>query len=256
MPADARTRYRASDLAEAAGISVQLLRSYQSKGLLPAPIHEGRIAWYGSDHLERLEWIRDLKARGYSLKMIHAAVLEDEGSPSTPAAGLAPPPEATLRLRDVAERSGLPAEMLRAFEASHLLRPHRIGRAYRYTEADVRAVRQVLTLIGVGMSLEEFLAIADPQLATADQLAADAVAVWMRKVVSKLHGDAEAVEANTGRLVASVRVMSAAIAGLITYNVERAVLNAAQAAIANVGEAEWSEAITREVSRRHPDVAV
>ena len=61
--------------------------------------------------------------------------------------------------------------MVRALEASHLLRPHRLGRAARYSDDDVRAVRQVLTLLGTGMSLEEFLHIAQPQLDTIEALA-------------------------------------------------------------------------------------
>ncbi|MBV8236536.1 MAG: MerR family transcriptional regulator, partial [Acidimicrobiia bacterium] len=46
--------YRVQELAREAGIRVELLRSYQSKGLLPPPRHEGRVAWYGPRHLERL----------------------------------------------------------------------------------------------------------------------------------------------------------------------------------------------------------
>jgi DNA-binding transcriptional MerR regulator len=45
-------RYRVDELAALAGISVELLRSYQSRGLLPAPTHEGRVAWYDARHLE------------------------------------------------------------------------------------------------------------------------------------------------------------------------------------------------------------
>ena len=41
-------------LLDEAGVSVEALRSYQSKGLLPPPRHEGRVAWYGDDHLEQL----------------------------------------------------------------------------------------------------------------------------------------------------------------------------------------------------------
>lgn len=248
--------YRAAELAAAAGITVQLLRSYQSKGLIEPPRHEGRVAWYRDAHLERLHWIRDLKDRGYSLKMIHAAVLADEDTPDPTRTGLEPPPATTLRLRDVAERSGLPTPMLRALEASHLLRPHRIGRTYRYTEADVRAVRQVLTLLGVGMPLEEFLHIAEPQLATADQLATDAVAVWMRQVATPGRMDGLSDAESASRVVASLRVMVGAISGLVAYNVERAVLNEAQAALKQHGDASWLDALTHEVARRHPDVAV
>ncbi|HWW44658.1 MAG TPA: helix-turn-helix domain-containing protein, partial [Acidimicrobiia bacterium] len=62
--------YRVEELAAAANVSVEVLRSYQSKGLLPPPRHEGREARYGPHHLERLRRILDLKDRGYSLKAI------------------------------------------------------------------------------------------------------------------------------------------------------------------------------------------
>ena len=67
--------YRVEDLALAAGVSVELIRSWQSKGLLPPPRHQGRVAHYGPHHLDRLRRILDLKSRGYSLKAI-AGVLE------------------------------------------------------------------------------------------------------------------------------------------------------------------------------------
>ena len=113
--AEARSiRYRAEDLAADVGISVPLLRSYQSKGLLPPPRHEGRVAWYGPHHRERLLHIRHLKDRGYSLRMIAEAVRDDRVD--------APPrsmeEHEVLRLADVAERSGVPVAVLRALEAS------------------------------------------------------------------------------------------------------------------------------------------
>lgn len=240
---------RAGDLAARTGITVALLRSYQSKGLLPPPRHEGRVAWYGPVHEHRLRLIRDLKARGYSLRMIAEAVRDDE------AVGVAAEVDAApMRLRDVAEASGLPVEMLRSLEASHLLRPHRVGRVYRYTDADVRAVRRVLTLLGVGLPLEEFLHIAEPQLTTADTLAADVVTAWDDHVCARIRDRGLTPDEEARRTVASLRLLVAAVSELVAYNVERAVFNAAQARV-NVREAPAiREAVEREVLRRHPEV--
>ena len=52
--------YRVEELAAGAGVSVEALRSYQSKGLLPPPRHEGRVAIYGDQHARRLREILDL----------------------------------------------------------------------------------------------------------------------------------------------------------------------------------------------------
>ena len=240
---------RAAELAQQAGITVQLLRSYQSKGLLPPPRHEGRVAWYGPAHLERLRIIRDLKSRGYTLKMIHASLL-DEPLLSLPADE---PPE-TLRLRDVAARSGLPAEMVRALEASHLLRPHRLGHAARYSEDDVRAVRQVLTLLGVGMSLDEFLRIAQPQLDTIEALAKRAASIWMRGVAAHARSAHASDEAEAEWVTGALQVLVSAVSGLVAYNAERAVFNAAQAAVSAKGSPAARDAVRRELARRHPDL--
>ncbi len=255
MATDPSATYRPADLAAAAGISISLLRSYQSKGLLPPPRHQGRDAFYDDTHLERLLWIRDLKSRGYSLQMIHSAVLSESGAPATRPTGLEPPPATALRLREVADRSGVPAELLRAIEASQLLRPHRVGRTYRYSDADVTAVRRVLTLLGVGMPLEEFLGIADPALAAIDELSTRAVEVWMRQFTARVRDLGGNPDDFTDRVVASLRLMVSAVAGLVAYNVERAILNEAQAALHRTEDEVWGEAVANEVLRRHPDVA-
>ena len=180
-PRPAAPRYRADDLAAEVGISVQLLRSYQSKGLLPPPRHEGRVAWYGPHHRERLLHIRHLKERGYSLRMIAEAL--DEG-PEAPVALV--DEHEVLRLAEVAERSGVPVEVLRALEASGLLRPHHLADGDRYSDADVRFVRNVLTLLGVGLSLEDLMRIARQQLETSDALGRDVMDAWSQLVGTRL----------------------------------------------------------------------
>ncbi|MEV5510879.1 MerR family transcriptional regulator [Streptomyces orinoci] len=59
--------YRASELAEAAGITVRTLRFYRERGLLPPPRRAGRIAWYDDRHLARLRTIAALLERGHTL---------------------------------------------------------------------------------------------------------------------------------------------------------------------------------------------
>ena len=41
-------------LAAACDVSVDTVRYYQSLGLLPPPEREGRVAWYGAEHAERI----------------------------------------------------------------------------------------------------------------------------------------------------------------------------------------------------------
>ncbi|GAA5015982.1 MerR family transcriptional regulator [Kitasatospora paranensis] len=63
-----RTReYRVEELAEAAGITTRTLRFYRERKLLQPPRKEGRIAWYGEEHLARLRMIGELLERGHTL---------------------------------------------------------------------------------------------------------------------------------------------------------------------------------------------
>src|SRR5687768_6573667 len=143
--------YRVEELAEAAGVSVEALRSYQSKGLLPPPRHEGRLAIYGDVHLGRLQEILDLKHQGYSLRMI-AHLLSDQGAPSPSAPVLADTfsagnaEEERLTLRQVADRTRVPPSMLRSLEASGVLQPRNDDAEHPYSTADVKAVRMLLSL--------------------------------------------------------------------------------------------------------------
>ena len=55
------------DLAQRAGTATSTVRLYQSKGLLPPPVKEGRVGYYGDGHLARLRLIARLQEAGFSL---------------------------------------------------------------------------------------------------------------------------------------------------------------------------------------------
>ena len=62
--------YRVEQLARAAGVSVDTVRFYQSRGLLPSPQRRGRAAFYSQQHLDRLRRIRRLNRRGLTLEAV------------------------------------------------------------------------------------------------------------------------------------------------------------------------------------------
>ena len=61
---------RIDELALRTGVSSRNIRAYQQRGLLPSPTLRGRTGFYGEEHLRRLEVIRDLQQRGFSLEAI------------------------------------------------------------------------------------------------------------------------------------------------------------------------------------------
>lgn len=79
-----REELSVDELARRAGVSVRTIRFYQSEGLLPRPGRLGREARYGPAHVERLDLIAALQARGLRLSAI--AELLDRAAGDAPAA--------------------------------------------------------------------------------------------------------------------------------------------------------------------------
>src|SRR3990170_3232949 len=62
--------FRVEELAKRAKLSVDTVRYYQHRGLLPPPERNGRVAYYSPAHLARLSRIKELKQQGLSLQTI------------------------------------------------------------------------------------------------------------------------------------------------------------------------------------------
>jgi DNA-binding transcriptional MerR regulator len=238
--------YRVEELAAEAGISVELLRSYQSRGLLPAPRHQGRVALYGGRHLDRLKVIRQLKEEGYSLKMIASAVGEER----PPSDEIVESPEELLSPHDVAERTGVHPALLRSLEGSGVLRPRKFDGEVRYTNADVRAVRMLLTLLGFGLPLEDFLEVAKVQIEANDKVAALAVDLFLRNVREPMLAEHLTQRAEAERLVAALRLMLHGATAMVGYHFQRAVINAVQEELERTGSKAERAALRRELRKR------
>jgi DNA-binding transcriptional MerR regulator len=57
-------------LAQRTGLTTRNIRAYQSRGLLPPPEVRGRTGYYGEEHVERLDLIREMQADGFNLTAI------------------------------------------------------------------------------------------------------------------------------------------------------------------------------------------
>ena len=66
--------YTIDELAAVSGVPSRTIRFYQSKGALPKPKRKGRVAFYGSEHLERLKLIGQLQDRGLRIRAIRDLV--------------------------------------------------------------------------------------------------------------------------------------------------------------------------------------
>ena len=169
---------RVEQLSAQAEVSVDTIRYYQSKGLLAPPRREGRIAWYGDGHLDRLSRIRSLQERGFSLATI-ARLVSGELDAADEAllgqlSGVAPtadgsaddphptgdPREPTYSLDELASLTSMPLTLLKALEAEGLLIPTRVAGQPRYTAEDVAASHAGLRLLEWGIPLTDLLELA------------------------------------------------------------------------------------------------
>src|SRR5262249_33293938 len=141
------------------------IRFYQKRKLVPPPAREGRVAWYGAEHLDRLTRIRELRARGLTLALVARVFDGDLDATDAPlaAAGAATDaeePEEFLTLADLADRSGVPVALLEAVARDGLLVARTHDGGERYTTGDIAIVQQGLRLLEQGLPLPELLALA------------------------------------------------------------------------------------------------
>jgi MerR family mercuric resistance operon transcriptional regulator len=76
-------------LAAEANVSVETVRFYQRRGLLPVPSRKTGIRLYGPDYVRRLRFIRQAQSAGFTLKEIAELLALDSGRDHTRARELA-----------------------------------------------------------------------------------------------------------------------------------------------------------------------
>ena len=244
---------RVEQLAAAAGVSVDTVRFYQSRGLLDAPRREGRVAVYDDGHLERLGRIKELQGKGLTLATIKRLVageldaadealvtavgaeVEDEGEPMT--------------VEQLATASGIPLPLVQAVEREGLLVPRRVDGQPSYTRADVEVARAGLKLLEAGLPLPEVLDLARQHHAAMRAVAERAVELFDTHVREPLRNAGLEDEAAAARLVEAFNTLLPATTALVTHHFRRVLLDVAQEHIEHVGgEAEL--AAVHEEARR------
>lgn len=236
-------RSRVDELAARAGVSVDTVRFYQTKGLLPPPEREGRAAWYSDVHFERLDRIRSLKEKGFTLAAIRRLVDGelDAADEALVEALVASGPESgaeteLLTRARLSEETGVPATLLSAIEREGLLTPRLDGTEPRYSQDDVAAVRAGLALLEAGLPLSELLALARGHDHAMRETAERAVDLFLRFVRDPIRADAGDGSEAAERLVAAFRNMLDSTTDLVAHHFKRVLLTAAEA---RLGEEEF-----------------
>jgi DNA-binding transcriptional MerR regulator len=246
-------RYRVDGLAARCGLSVDTVRFYQSRGLLPQPQREGRVAWYGDAHLERLHRIRDLKDKGFTLASIKR-LLDGEVDAADAALGAAlagesnDAPAEDLTLDELATRTGVSPALLGAIEREGLLTPRRSGGRVLYSAGDVAVVAAGLELLGAGLPLGELLDLARRHDEAMRSVATRAVELFARFVRDPIRSRSVTEEEAATNMVDAFRKMLPAASALVGHHFRRVLLEEARARLEKEGvefdvaaeEASWS----------------
>ena len=256
-PAGTAERWRIEDLATRVELSVDTIRFYQKRRLLPPPVREGRIGWYGPDHADRLRRIRDLQTRGFSLAVIRRLVDGELDAADAPLAAAVAEvrdddrsgPEEFLDLAELATRSGVPPPLVEAVEREGLLVPRLHDGVPCYTNADVEIVAAGLRLLEAGFPLPDLLALARDHHAATRDIAQTAVSMFDEHVREPLRGSDLDADARAERLVEAFRVLLPAVTALVAHHFRRTLLQVAQEHLEAVGEPAELAAAGEEAAR-------
>jgi DNA-binding transcriptional MerR regulator len=170
--------WRIDELAQRAGIAVDTIRYYQREGLLPTGERAGRTRRYEPQHLERLERIRALQSRRFSLAAIRA--LLDREVPGALEGLLAGPDGATYDFEDLVESSGVSPEFADVLAEAGLLRePGEHGHT-DYDSDDLNMLRAFADL--------QRLQVPEAVLAALGRVYADGIDAIQHRVAAVLAG--------------------------------------------------------------------
>jgi DNA-binding transcriptional MerR regulator len=228
-------RYRVDQLAASCDVSVDTVRFYQSRGLLPQPEREGRLAWYGDEHADRIRRIRQLQTKGLTLAAI-ARVLDGEATAADTdlaaavavARGDADGHAATLTLDELASASGVPASLIQAVEREGIAVGRRVDGEVLYSSADVDVVRTALRLLEFGLPVGELLGLARDADAALRTLAVRAVDLFDAHVREPIRDTVGADPSGGARTAEAFEALLPAVTALIANHFRRVVLEEAE----------------------------
>jgi DNA-binding transcriptional MerR regulator len=234
-------RLRVEELALAAEVSVDTVRYYQKQRLLPAPERDGRLAWYGDEHLERIGRIKELQRRGFSLAVIRR-FLDGELDPADERLAAAVVEAGTegeeelFPLEELAVRTQVPAPMLEAIVRDGLIVPRRHEGQLLFSKTDVTVVNAGLRMLETGLPLPELLALARRHHAATREFAQEAIELFDTYVRQPLRA-AGLPEPDRGeRLVEAFRFLMPAVSDLAAHHFRRVLLQVAQEHFESVGD--------------------
>jgi DNA-binding transcriptional MerR regulator len=219
-------RFDVGALATQTDLSVDTIRYYQSIGILHSPEREGRRAFYDQSHLDRIERVKTLAERGFSLKAIHA-VLEagtDASSDGHLLGAIEEELESTsYTAAEIASKLGIPASMLASVEKAGLAEPVLdVDGSKRYSSADLRIAAGAAKLLRYGFPFARLIRLAIKHDRAVRKTIDEAIDLFDDRVrkQSDAGDDPEAV-------AAAFRELLPVVSALVAHHFQRVLINRA-----------------------------
>jgi DNA-binding transcriptional MerR regulator len=243
-------RYRVEQLATACEVSVDTVRYYQARGLLPQPDKEGRVAWYRAEHADRIREIRALQRQGLTLAAIRRVVDGELGPADTGlAAAVAAERVETvdgelMSLDAFASASGVPASLIQAVEREGIRIGSDVDGETRYTPGDIEVVRTALRLLEFGLPLGDLLSLARDADEAMRGLADRAVELFDEHVRKPIRDTAPDADDASVRMVEAFQELLPAVTLLVSHHFRRVLLEVAEEHIEAPGKPSSARAPT------------
>ncbi len=157
-PAPEGCCWRIDDLARRADVPVDTIRYYQRERLLPPGERAGRANLYGAEHLERLERIKQLQERRFSLAAIRALLSGERRGVYEDLFGGAEGRSYTLD--EIIERSGIDRALVDDARASGFLRDPAEHGHDAYDADDLDLLTTLAELQSLGLPRQAIVEIA------------------------------------------------------------------------------------------------
>jgi DNA-binding transcriptional MerR regulator len=249
-------RYRVEELAAAAGVNVDTIRFYQRRGLLESPAREGRVVFYGREHLARLREIQRLARGGFKLEQIGRL------AKARPARAKRAAPQLlsalieegvgarTYSRAELAALAGISEPVLAVVQRSGLLQPVAIDGEERFSESDLGMCRAALVIFGSGLPIQELLALAGEHARAIETTADRAIAIFENRARSAAGGEGAPLD-----LAALFRQLLPEATRLVALHFHNTVVRRALARLKDVGEAREVEAALEAAAAGRLEVA-
>lgn len=236
--------YRVEEIARAAGVSVDTVRFYQSRGLLPPPERRGRAAIYSEAHLERLQRIRALNRQGLTLEAVRRLLDRPDPAEGVRESLLGALAEVegdrTYSRAELAQRAEVPDFLLDSAERAGLLEPLELDGEPRYAQSDLHTVQAGTLLLRKGFPLQDLLPLAVDHAAHMNEIADRAIELFDRFIREPQPGS-EAPSKD--EVTQAFQELLPAVTTLVALHFQRTLIRRARARLARKGDEEALAAV-------------